>query len=62
MLSEARRITVSVSYSLGMIHVVVFDYMLKSALFNCMHMVWHLICLICSSWNYVYDAVCIIIL
>jgi hypothetical protein len=54
---------VSISYSLKMICVVVFDYVLQSALFNCMHMVWHLICLTCSGWNYVYhDVVCIIIL
>jgi len=59
---EARRTTVSISYSLGMIRVVVFDYVLKSALFNCMHMVWHLICLTCSGWNYIYNVVYIIIL
>jgi hypothetical protein len=59
---EARRTTVIISYSLGMICVVVFDYVLKYALFNCMHMVWHSICLTCSSWNYVYDVVCMIIL
>jgi hypothetical protein len=53
---------VSISYSLGMIRVVVFDYTLKSALFNCMHIVWHLVCLTCSDCNYVYDVVCIIML
>jgi hypothetical protein len=36
---EARRTTVSIFYSLRMIRVVVFDYVLKSALFNCTHMV-----------------------
>jgi hypothetical protein len=33
-----------------------------AVLFNCTHMVWHLICLTCSSSNYVYDVVFMIIL
>jgi hypothetical protein len=39
-----------------------FLIVLKSALFNCMHMVWHLIYLTCSGWNCIYDVVCMIIL
>jgi len=36
---------VSISYSLGMIRVVIFDYVLKSDLFNRIRVVWYLTCL-----------------
>jgi hypothetical protein len=36
---------VSISYSLGMIRVLVFDYVLKSDLFNCIRVVCNMFCL-----------------
>jgi hypothetical protein len=40
--------------------VMIFYYVLKSALFNRMRVVWHLICLTCFSWNYGCDVVCML--
>jgi hypothetical protein len=41
---------------------LVFSNVVIVVLFNCMRDVWHLICLTCFGWNYVYDIVCMNIL
>jgi hypothetical protein len=48
---EVRRITVSISYSLRIIRVVVSSNVVISALFNCIQVVWHLICFVCYFVN-----------
>jgi hypothetical protein len=41
---------------------LVFSNVVIAVLLNCMRDVWHLICLTCFGWNYVYNVVCMNIL
>jgi hypothetical protein len=41
---------------------LVYSNVVIYVLFNCMHDVWHLICVTCFSWDYGCNVVCMIIL